>query len=74
MSCHFILCSVRPRGPKTDRPWATIRPARAAAVSRKVLDRTIGDVRPTELPPGRGILVSRSRGQEMIHVAELPAL
>ncbi|MBF6171390.1 type VII secretion protein EccCa [Nocardia blacklockiae] len=36
--------------------------------------KLIGDVRPTKLPPGRGTLVSRSRGQEMIHIADLPPL
>ncbi|MFI5777173.1 type VII secretion protein EccCa [Nocardia sp. NPDC051570] len=34
--------------------------------------KLIGDVRPTKLPPGRGILVSRSRGQEMVQIAYLP--
>ncbi|GAA5067254.1 type VII secretion protein EccCa [Nocardia callitridis] len=34
--------------------------------------KVIGDVRPMKLPPGRGILVSRSRGQEMVHIAYLP--
>ncbi|MGV9674793.1 type VII secretion protein EccCa [Nocardia sp. NPDC003482] len=36
--------------------------------------KLIGDVRPTKLPPGRGILVSRSRGQEMVQIAYLPPL
>ncbi|WP_227998558.1 type VII secretion protein EccCa [Nocardia australiensis] len=36
--------------------------------------KLIGDVRPTKLPPGRGILVSRSRGQEMVQIAHLPPL
>ncbi|WP_406236344.1 type VII secretion protein EccCa [Nocardia sp. NBC_01009] len=36
--------------------------------------KIIGDVRPTKLPPGRGILVSRSRGQEMVQIAHLPPL
>ncbi|MGX1806362.1 type VII secretion protein EccCa [Nocardia sp. NPDC055321] len=36
--------------------------------------KLIGDVRPSKLPPGRGILVSRSRGQEMVQIAELPGL
>ncbi|MGW6724430.1 type VII secretion protein EccCa [Nocardia sp. NPDC055029] len=36
--------------------------------------KLIGDVRPMKLPPGRGILVSRTRGQEMVHIAELPEL
>ncbi|MBB5912838.1 S-DNA-T family DNA segregation ATPase FtsK/SpoIIIE [Nocardia transvalensis] len=36
--------------------------------------RLIGDVRPTKLPPGRGILVSRTRGQEMVQIAHLPQL
>ncbi|NKY88791.1 type VII secretion protein EccC [Nocardia veterana] len=34
--------------------------------------RIIGDVRPTKLPPGRGILVSRTRGQEMVQIGYLP--
>ncbi|MGF6889161.1 S-DNA-T family DNA segregation ATPase FtsK/SpoIIIE [Nocardia sp. GAS34] len=36
--------------------------------------KLIGEVRPTKLPPGRGILVSRSRGQEMVQIAHLPPL
>ncbi|WP_405179669.1 type VII secretion protein EccCa [Nocardia sp. NBC_01377] len=36
--------------------------------------KLIGDVRPTKLPPGRGVLVSRSRGQEMVQIAHLPPL
>ncbi|RDI52620.1 type VII secretion protein EccCa [Nocardia mexicana] len=36
--------------------------------------KLIGDVRPSKLPPGRGTLVSRSRGQEMIQIAHLPPL
>ncbi|RDI64502.1 type VII secretion protein EccCa [Nocardia pseudobrasiliensis] len=36
--------------------------------------KLIGDVRPTKLPPGRGILVSRTRGQEMVQIAYLPPL
>ncbi|MFE1593208.1 type VII secretion protein EccCa [Nocardia sp. NPDC058705] len=36
--------------------------------------KLIGDVRPSKLPPGRGVLVSRARGQEMVHIAELPPL
>uniref|UniRef100_UPI0007A449D9 type VII secretion protein EccCb n=1 Tax=Nocardia pseudovaccinii TaxID=189540 RepID=UPI0007A449D9 len=36
--------------------------------------KLFGDVRPSKLPPGRGVLVSRSRGQEMVHVAHLPPL
>ncbi|QLY31871.1 type VII secretion protein EccCa [Nocardia huaxiensis] len=36
--------------------------------------KLIGDVRPMKLPPGRGILVSRTRGQEMMHIAHLPPL
>ncbi|BDT85086.1 type VII secretion protein EccCa [Nocardia cyriacigeorgica] len=36
--------------------------------------KLIGDVRPTKLPPGRGMLVSRTRGQEMIQIAHLPPL
>ncbi|WP_067695601.1 type VII secretion protein EccCa [Nocardia jejuensis] len=33
--------------------------------------KILGDVRASKLPPGRGILVSRSRGQEMIQIANL---
>ncbi|WP_378737245.1 type VII secretion protein EccCa [Nocardia brasiliensis] len=36
--------------------------------------KIIGDVRPSKLPPGRGTLVSRSRGQEMVQIAYLPPL
>ncbi|MBF6373793.1 type VII secretion protein EccCa [Nocardia farcinica] len=36
--------------------------------------KLLGDVRPTKLPPGRGVLVSRSRGQEMVQIAHLPPL
>jgi S-DNA-T family DNA segregation ATPase FtsK/SpoIIIE len=36
--------------------------------------KIIGDVRPTKLPPGRGVLVSRSRGNEMVQIANLPVL
>ncbi|WP_067561670.1 type VII secretion protein EccCa [Nocardia acidivorans] len=36
--------------------------------------KLIGDIRPMKLPPGRGILASRSRGQEMIQIADLPGL
>lgn len=36
--------------------------------------KVIDDIRPTELPPGRGILASRSRGHETVHIADLPAL
>ncbi|MFD4428134.1 type VII secretion protein EccCb [Nocardia sp. NPDC058497] len=35
--------------------------------------RIIGDVRPMKLPPGRGILASRTREQEMVQIANLPA-
>ncbi|MEC3920344.1 type VII secretion protein EccCa [Nocardia sp. CDC160] len=31
----------------------------------------LGDVRPTKLPPGRGIFVSRTDGNEMIQIADL---
>ena len=34
----------------------------------------LGDVRSSKLPPGRGTLVSRSRPNEMIQVADLPPL
>ncbi|MGF6887272.1 S-DNA-T family DNA segregation ATPase FtsK/SpoIIIE [Nocardia sp. GAS34] len=36
--------------------------------------KIIGDVRPTKLPPGRGVLVSRTAGQEMVQIAYLPPL
>ena len=36
--------------------------------------KLIGEVRPMKLPPGRGILVSRTRGQEMVQIAHLPPL
>lgn len=36
--------------------------------------KLIGDVRPTKLPPGRGTLISRSRGIEMVHIAHLDPL
>ncbi|MET9488671.1 type VII secretion protein EccCa [Nocardia sp. NPDC006630] len=36
--------------------------------------KVIGDVRPMKLPPGRGILASRVRGQEMVQIADLPGL
>ncbi|WP_328390931.1 type VII secretion protein EccCa [Nocardia sp. NBC_00416] len=36
--------------------------------------KLIGDVRPGKLPPGRGTLVSRSRGIEMVHIAHLDPL
>src|SRR5690606_5888651 len=36
--------------------------------------KLVGDVRPTKLPPGRGVLVSRSRGIEMVHIAHLDPL
>ncbi|MFD4354871.1 type VII secretion protein EccCa [Nocardia sp. NPDC058518] len=36
--------------------------------------KIIGEVRPSKMPPGRGTLVSRSRGVEMIHVADLAPL
>ncbi|GEM33418.1 hypothetical protein NN3_44250 [Nocardia neocaledoniensis NBRC 108232] len=34
--------------------------------------RIIGDVRPTTLPPGRGIMASRTRSHEMVQIANLP--
>ncbi|QIS17819.1 type VII secretion protein EccCa [Nocardia terpenica] len=34
--------------------------------------KLIGDVRPMKLPPGRGILCSRTHGEEMVHIADLP--
>ncbi|WP_216894442.1 type VII secretion protein EccCa [Nocardia alni] len=36
--------------------------------------KIIGDVRPSKLPPGRGVLVSRTRGTEMVQIAHLPPL
>ncbi|MQY19562.1 type VII secretion protein EccCa [Nocardia macrotermitis] len=36
--------------------------------------KIIGDVRPSKLPPGRGILISRTHGQEMVQIANLPPL
>ncbi|MET9287688.1 type VII secretion protein EccCa [Nocardia beijingensis] len=36
--------------------------------------KLIGDVRPSKLPPGRGTLVSRSRGIEMVQIAHLPPI
>lgn len=36
--------------------------------------KIIGDVRPSKMPPGRGILVSRTRGHEMVQIADLPGL
>ena len=36
--------------------------------------KLIGDVRRTKLPPGRGTLVSRSRGIERVHNAHLDPL
>ncbi|MGW4773507.1 type VII secretion protein EccCa [Nocardia sp. NPDC004278] len=36
--------------------------------------RLFGDVRPMKLPPGRGMYISRTRGNEMAQVAYLPPL
>ncbi|MFD4427853.1 type VII secretion protein EccCa [Nocardia sp. NPDC058497] len=36
--------------------------------------KLIGDVRPSKMPPGRGTLVSRSQGIELVHIADLPQL
>ncbi len=36
--------------------------------------KIIGDVRPSKLPPGRGVLVSRTRGTEMVQIAHLAPL
>ncbi|QIS09013.1 type VII secretion protein EccCa [Nocardia arthritidis] len=36
--------------------------------------RLFGEVRPMKLVPGRGILISRTRGQEMVQIAHLPPL
>ena len=32
----------------------------------------LGDVKPAKYPPGRGILVSRSRDLELIQICHLP--
>ncbi|WP_280410231.1 type VII secretion protein EccCa [Nocardia brasiliensis] len=34
--------------------------------------KIIGEIRPSKLPPGRGTLASRSKGQEMVQIAYLP--
>ncbi|MBL1075167.1 type VII secretion protein EccCa [Nocardia sp. 2] len=36
--------------------------------------KLIADERPMKLPPGRGMLISRTRGKEMIQVANLPGM
>ncbi|MFD5178467.1 type VII secretion protein EccCa [Nocardia sp. NPDC058379] len=36
--------------------------------------KLVGDVRPSKMPPGRGTLVSRSQGIELVHIADLPPL
>ncbi|MGS2808693.1 type VII secretion protein EccCa [Nocardia sp. MW-W600-9] len=36
--------------------------------------KVVGEVRPSKMPPGRGTLVSRSQGIEMVHIADLPEL
>ncbi|MEV0540279.1 type VII secretion protein EccCa [Nocardia salmonicida] len=36
--------------------------------------KLIGEVRPSKMPPGRGTLISRSQGIEMVHIADLPEL
>ncbi|MFC3964575.1 type VII secretion protein EccCa [Nocardia jiangsuensis] len=36
--------------------------------------KLFGDVRPQRLPPGRGMLISRSRGLEMVQIAHLPPI
>ncbi|WP_410873877.1 type VII secretion protein EccCa [Nocardia sp. A7] len=36
--------------------------------------KIIGDVRPSKMPPGRGTLVSRSRGVELVQIADLPPI
>ncbi|MEV6391234.1 type VII secretion protein EccCa [Nocardia xishanensis] len=33
----------------------------------------LGDVRPAQYPPGRGLLVSRTRGRDLIQICHLPA-
>ncbi|MFC9438368.1 type VII secretion protein EccCa [Nocardia sp. NPDC057030] len=32
----------------------------------------LGDVRPAQYPPGRGVLVSRTRGRELVQICHLP--
>ncbi|MBU3067806.1 hypothetical protein KO481_40600 [Nocardia sp. NEAU-G5] len=32
----------------------------------------LGDVKPAKYPPGRGMLVSRSRDRELIQICQLP--
>ncbi|MFC9966127.1 type VII secretion protein EccCa [Nocardia ignorata] len=36
--------------------------------------KLVGDVRPSKMPPGRGTLVSRSLGIELVQIADLPPL
>ncbi|MEV0293236.1 type VII secretion protein EccCa [Nocardia sp. NPDC050710] len=36
--------------------------------------KLFGDLRPSKLPPGRGTLISRSKGMEMVQIAHLPPL
>ncbi|WP_067543842.1 hypothetical protein [Nocardia crassostreae] len=36
--------------------------------------KLIADERPQKLPPGRGMLISRNIGKEMIQIADLPGL
>ncbi|WP_278264925.1 type VII secretion protein EccCa [Nocardia sp. AG03] len=36
--------------------------------------KLVGEIRPSKMPPGRGTLVSRSQGIEMVQVADLPQL
>ncbi|MQA84697.1 MAG: type VII secretion protein EccCa [Streptosporangiales bacterium] len=40
---------------------------------RREEGQVLGDVRPSEQPPGRGTLVSRRRGAQLVQVAWLPA-
>lgn len=40
---------------------------------RREEGQVLGDVRPSELPPGRGTLVSRRRGSQLVQVGWLPA-
>ncbi|MFD3744535.1 type VII secretion protein EccCa [Nocardia sp. NPDC058633] len=36
--------------------------------------KLIGDVRPSKMPPGRGTLISRSQGIELVQIADLPPM
>ncbi|WP_054815785.1 type VII secretion protein EccCa [Nocardia arizonensis] len=36
--------------------------------------KLIGEVRPSKMPPGRGTLITRSHGVELVHIADIPPL